>query len=507
MEEPINAIYDQTHSQLLSLLSKATSNILPTSDNIERAVSSLTPHLRKDGLGTRRTIEHLMDDIIPALNASSLSSNYYGFVTGGSTPAACIADQIVSVCDQNVQVHLPKETVATVVEDRALILLLELLELDATKWTGRTFTTGATASNVLGLACARDQVVQNALKRRGASSTDVASSGLIAACLEAGVGKIQILTAMPHSSLAKASSIVGLGRTAIEVLPLSDDQPWKLDLQKLEEKLRASGTASIVVISCGEVNTGQFSTESFEEFQHIRTLCDMYDAWIHVDGAFGLFGRILEVNGEFRDISGGCGGIELADSITGDAHKLLNVPYDCGFFFCRWPNVTQQVFRNSNAAYLTSDTTVDLNSVQSPLNIGIENSRRFRALPVYATLTAYGRAFYQTTLAQQIQFARAAASYILSHPDFELLPQYPKLDEDKIRHTYIIVLFRAKDNALNRKLVRMINATGKIYVSGTTWAGNPASRIAVSNWRVDKKRDLSIVSGVLEEVIEQWRDA
>jgi glutamate/tyrosine decarboxylase-like PLP-dependent enzyme len=257
-------------------------------DNIERAVSSLTPHLENDGVGTRKAIEHLMEDIVPALNASSLSPNYYGFVTGGSTPAACIADQIVSICDQNVQVHLPKETATTVVEDRSLKLLLELLKLDAARWTGRTFTTGATASNMLGLACARDQVVQNALQRKGVPATNVADSGLIAACLEAGVRKIQVLTAMPHSSLGKASSVVGLGHAAIEALPLSGDQPWKFDLQKLEEKLKAPGTASIVVISCGEVNTGRYSTESFEEFHGIRTLCDTYDAWIHVDGGKSL---------------------------------------------------------------------------------------------------------------------------------------------------------------------------------------------------------------------------
>jgi hypothetical protein len=110
-------------------------------------------------------------------------------------------------------------------------------------------------------------------------------------------------------------------------------------------------------------------------------------------------------------------------------------------------------------------------------------------------------------LARQIRFARAVAKFTLKHPDFELLPQFPESDEDKIRHTYIIVLFRAKDNALNRELARMINATGRVYVSGTTWAGNPAIRIAASNWRVDEKRDFSIASGVLEEVVEQWRNA
>ncbi|KAI9770933.1 MAG: hypothetical protein M1840_002637 [Geoglossum simile] len=525
MDRPVDDVYSQTHTRLLSLLSKSTPCILPTEGDVARAVSSLTPCLQNDGIGTARAIEHLLEDIVPALNASSLSANYYGFVTGGATPAASIADQIVSICDQNVQVHLPKETAATVIEDRTLKLLLELLNLDPAIWTGRTFTTGATASNVLGLACGRDQVVQTAPQKRGVPRANVASSGLVAACLEAGIRKIQILTTMPHSSLRKASSIVGLGRAAVEALPLSDEQPWKFDLRKLEEKLKAPGTASIVAISCGEVNTGRFATESLQEFKHIRALCDQNGAWIHVDGAFGLFGRMLDRNSEFEAISSSCDGIELADSITGDAHKILNVvgsgnrfndspntyalykPYDCGFFFCRWPNVASQVFQNSNAAYLAEATTADPDKILSPLNIGIENSRRFRALPVYATLTAYGRALYQEMLEQQIRLARAVAGCILKHSDFELLPGFPEPSDGKIHHTFIIVLFRAKDDGLNRELVGMINSTGKIYVSGTVWDGNPASRIAVSNWRIDERRDLAIVTNVLEEVVEKWRNA
>ena len=204
----------------------------------------------------------------------------------------------------------------------------------------------------------------------------------------------------------------------------------------------------------------------------------------------------------FEAIARGCEGLEFADSIAGDGHKLLNVPYDCGFFFCRYPNIAQQVFRNPNAAYLdTKNAATD--SVQSPLNMGIENSRRFRGLPVYATLIAYGQIGYATMLERQIRFARSVAAYILDHDLFELLPQEIFETRESVeQHVYIIVLFRAKDRVLNAKLVERINASCKIYVSGTVWDGCAASRIAVSNWQVQPDRDIGIVKSVLGDILQ-----
>jgi len=203
---------------------------------------------------------------------------------------------------------------------------------------------------------------------------------------------------------------------------------------------------------------------------------------------------------EFEKVCHGAEGLELADSITGDAHKLLNVPYDCGFFFCRHQDLAHQVFQNANAAYLNLVTTGPV-TIPSPLNIGLENSRRFRGLPVYATLIAYGRDGYREMLERQIRFARVVAAYIHEHPAYELLPE--SLDcRDRIdQETFIVVLFKAKDASLNMDLVRRINSSAKMYVSGTKWHGQPASRIAVANWQVDPTRDLELVKTILEAVL------
>ncbi|RMD41647.1 hypothetical protein DV735_g3487, partial [Chaetothyriales sp. CBS 134920] len=203
---------------------------------------------------------YLSTHILPHLNLPALSRNYYGFVTGGVTPAALLADWLVSVWDQNVQVHLPAETVATNVEVAAI---------------------------------------------------------------------------------AKAASLVGLGRESIVSVAKVEDgggDGLSIDLDTLERELAEEATASILVVSAGEVNTGRFATEGREMWKSVRAICDRYGAWVHVDGAFGLFGRLLmdsEEPGEYREIAKGVEGLELADSITGDCHKLLQVPYDCGFFLSR----------------------------------------------------------------------------------------------------------------------------------------------------------------------------
>ena len=302
--------------------SSSDGNVLPSAKAISTSLASLLPTLPEHGIGTERTNHHVKNDIVPGLNRSSQSPSYYGFVTGGATRAAAFADNIVTETDQNMGVHLPKETISTVVEDRALSMVCELIDLVPDDWPHRTFTTGATGSNVLGLACGREYVVTEAARRGGARAS-VGSDGVIRAMRAAGLEDIQILTTVPHSSLLKAASLVGLGRSSAVDVGLSKDAPHKFDLEKLEEYLAKSGVASIVCISCAEINTGHFAT-NFKDMQKIRQLCNKHGAWVHIDAAFGLLARVLQ-DLEFKSISEGVAGFALADSITGDAHKLLNV--------------------------------------------------------------------------------------------------------------------------------------------------------------------------------------
>lgn len=506
--------------------------VLPGARDLEKAKESLALSLPEIALGgvdrhwsTDRSdvvdkrieelLGHLLQDIGPALPRCSLLGRYYGFITGGVTPAALAGDVLAGIWDQSPQVHLPAESITTTLEWVTLNWLVQLFRLPDETWGLRgqkggmaTFTTGATASNIVGLAIGREWAVRKAAARRlGANREDegsVGKHGILEACASAGLTKVQILSTQPHSSLVKAAGVVGIGRAQV-VSIAADEIGLAIDGAKLEERAALPGVATILAISAGEVNTGYFATQGIDEWKRIRAICDKYQVWIHVDGAFGLFGRILDLvadEEEFGEILKGNDGLELADSIATDGHKLLNVPYDCGVFFCRHRGPAEQVFQNGNAAYLTSGASQEGDNIPSPLNIGIENSRRFRALPVYATLKAYGRGGHRHMLREQVRFARSIAEWLWDHEKYDVFPFDGSLGKDEaLRKTFMIVLFRARDEQLNKSLVRRIKDTGRIYVSGTTFNGQTACRIAVSNWRVAIVPDLEIVKGVLEECV------
>ena len=155
-------------------------------------------------------------------------------------------------------------------------------------------------------------------------------------------------------------------------------------------------------------------------------------------------------------------------------------PYDNGIFFTRRVSILRGVFKNANAAYLTSSGGA--NDIESPMNLGIENSRRFRALPAYAALLSEGRKGYEEMLARLVRLARRIAGAVRElSSEYEVLADGTRGDDD----INIVVLFRAKDAALNEVLAERIQQTGTWYASGTAWDGRPACRVAVANWRAD----------------------
>ncbi|KAK4226500.1 pyridoxal phosphate-dependent transferase [Podospora fimiseda] len=492
----------KSYTQLRTLLSHkisspSSSPITPSSPSL----SSLSLHKEIPPLPLDQTVttNHLLHTILPNLNNQSISPNYYAFVTGSVLPIAQFADNIVTALDQNVQVHLPLHSPSTQIEDSALCMLLSLINFDQEEWKGRTFTTGATAGNILGLACGREYIINKRLPE----GKTVAELGFLRACKEGGVQDVQVLTSLSHSSLSKAASVVGLGTGNVKQIGQKEKE-WRLDLDRLEKELKEgeeNGVVSIIAVSAGEVNTGRFATGVFD-MPKIRSLADRYGAWVHVDGAFGLFVRALPKTDEFLALHAAVAGLELADSIAADGHKMLNVPYDNGIFLCRNASILTQVCSNPNAAYLSSPSS-STSQILSPLNIGIENSRRFRALPVYAVLLSEGRQGMGSMFSRMALLARRIAALIRDSEHYDWLPS----PNASLESTFIIVLFRAKDEALNQILVDRINGSGKMYVSGTMWEGKKAVRLAVSTWRVDVERDIKIVEEVLTAVVAEHFDS
>jgi glutamate/tyrosine decarboxylase-like PLP-dependent enzyme len=397
-----------------------------------------------------------------ALLSGSAGPRYLGFVTGGTTPAGLAADWLVSAYDQNVS--STEGSAAALVDAEASGLLRQLFGLPDS-FHG-AFVSGATMANFVGLATAR----QWAGERVG---RDVAEAGLYGA-------PIRILSATPHASAIKALAMLGLGRQCCEGVAVLPGGREAIDTAALATRLAESGERpTIVVGSAGTVNTGDY-----DDFQAVADLCQRHGAWLHVDGAFGLFAACVPA------LSPLVRGIERADSIAADGHKWLNVPYDAGFVFTRHPEIERRVFRVS-APYLEGPVM----PVPDPLNATPENSSRFRALPTWMTLMAYGRDGYREVVERNCAFARALGEWISASPDFELYAP--------VRLNIVCFGLAARHLAghepvgAHRAVLDRLRDGGEVFLTPTTLFGRPGMRAAVSNWRTTLETDLPRVTAAL----------
>ncbi|TYJ52643.1 hypothetical protein B9479_006735 [Cryptococcus floricola] len=483
---------------------------LPTPADITATLRSLPASLPDNGLGTSSTITHLLENILPGILQAQNGPRYFGFVIGGVDPAAQLADILATSYDENVQVNLGEETASVAIEQRVLELVLDLLQIERDTFMGRTITTGATASNMLGLACARNHLYST-------SSTLPPNYSFSQDGPPPTPFPIKILALHPHFSISKAASFIGLGGgpAVIQSVPAQEGNEVAFDLEKLEERLKAESVPGekgvIVVYGVGEVNTGAFGGD----LGGVARLCREYGAWLHVDAAFGGFAGLMPQLRKFTQA------MDQADSLTLDAHKWLQAPYDAGLFYTRHTSSLTSVFQppsSSAPAYLSGQAssanqegdaliagTVTGGDIPSPLFVGIENSRRFRALPLLASLLSLGRDGYEEIITRNILFARKVAEYINASPHYTLFnttPSSPSASSQPIIPSNIVLFTH---NSLPAPtLTSKINGSRKMYVSKTVWRGQGAVRLAVSNWRtgIEGKGDgdWEIVKGVLESV-------
>lgn len=418
--------------------------------------------LAHEGLGAEAVIDHFRKQYAPHM-ANSAGPRYFGFVTGGSTPAAVAGDWLVSVYDQVMSGS--NDSAAHVIERQTLHFLKQLFGLDADYFG--SFVTGATMSNFVSLATARQWYGEQL-------GMNFSEEGLFLA------PPMKVVSAAPHSSILKSLSMLGIGRNAwvkIDTLPGRE----AIDVVKLEAYLKSIDEPVVVVANAGTVNT-----VDFDDLQALAALKKKYSFWLHVDAAFGGFAACSP---QYSHL---VAGINAADSITIDAHKWLNVPYDAAMQFTRHKNIHVKVFQNQ-AAYLGDPALMP-----DAMHFTPENSRRFRALPSWFTLMAYGRNGYREIVERNCAGAKALGAQIEASESFKLLAP--------VRMNVVCFTFRQEDISMEaiRHFLQTVRDDGQVFFTPTLYKGVPAIRAAVSNWQTGPD-DITLAFDVLRKVFESNR--
>lgn len=420
------------------------------------------PELPWDGLGAMATQQVFEKIFLPYIVASP-GPRYWGFVTGGSTPAAIAGDWLTSVFDQNTQSTTGNGDCSALLELQVVKYLLQLFDLPE-HYSG-AFVTGATMANFSGLAVARQWIGKQ-------YNQDIALDGLRT--------DIPIYAAMPHSSSLKALAMLGIGSKNIIQVPVLAGRE-SMDMTALKALLPADpGTPFILLASGGTVNT-----VDFDDFEEIAKLRKTHQFWLHVDAAFGAFASCSPAHAHLLN------GWGQADSITIDFHKWLNVPYDSAMILTRKEHAQLQMqsFQNAAAPYLG-----DPEKQFSYLNFVPENSRRFRALPVWFTLMAYGREGYRRLVESSIAHANAFAEAIIGTGYFHLAAPVRL-------NTVCFTLADEPAEKIGRDLfLQELNAGGKVFMTPTTYAGKPCIRAAFVNYRTSTE-DIGIAVEAMLGVI------
>ncbi len=421
---------------------------------------------------TGETPESIVDRLAAAATRGTVASSgprYFGFVIGGCLPAAVAADWLVSAWDQNAGVYALSPLVS-VVEDITAEWLKSLAGLPETMSVG--FVTGCQMANFTALAAARHHVLREA-------GWDVEAQGL------AGAPTVTVITSdESHYTIFMALRLLGFGAaTAIRV---PADAQGRMRADTIRETLAATSGPAIVCAQAGNVNTG-----AFDPLDHIATAVDQArqvhsrPIWLHVDGAFGLWAATSPARAHL------VAGISRADSIATDGHKWLNVPYDSGIVFVAHPDAHRSAMSLS-AAYIVA-TAVE----RDPHEFVPEESRRGRAVPIYAALRSLGTTGVGDLIDRCCRHAALMADLLKVHPHIRIL------NDVVLNQVLVRCEVPGRDaDALTKAVIAGVQDEGTCWLGGTTWHGMVAMRVAVSNWSTtadDIEKSAAAILRVLEK--------
>jgi glutamate/tyrosine decarboxylase-like PLP-dependent enzyme len=371
---------------------------------------------------------------------ASGSPRYFGFVIGGSYPVALAADWLAAAWDQNAGIYATSPLVA-VVEEVAGAWLLDLFDLPRESEAG--FVTGCQMASFTCLAAARHGVLRQV-------GWDVEADGL------GGAPRVNVIaSAESHVTIDVALRYLGFGTRVLQ--RVDTDAQGRMRADRLRELLATLDGPTIICAQAGNVNTG-----AFDPLREIGEIANERGAWLHVDGAFGLWARASRSHRALAD------GIELADSWATDAHKWLNVPYDCGVAIVRHAE-DHRAAMTSAAAYLIQTRGAERDAVDWVP----EFSRRARGVPAYAVLRTLGRDGIEDLVDRCCARANEIAQALVAGDGVRIL--------NEVVLNQVLVRF-GDDDETTRAVVAGVQADGTCWLSGTTWHGKAAMRISVSNW-------------------------
>lgn len=425
------------HRHALEWLESVPDRPIRPETDVDGILARLERELPDAGMAPDAVIDELAAAAEPGLMAMG-SPRYFGFVIGGAYPAAMAADWLVSAWDQNTGSRQPTPATAAL-EEVAAAWLLELLGLPAGSGVG--FATGATSANLSCLIAARDAV----LRDRGHDATRGIRSAPPIRFLAGGA---------VHTSVVLGGRIAGLG--APETVG-ADDQ-GRIDVEGLSEALAAQDGPAIVALQAGDVHSG-----AFDDFSSAIDVAHLHGAWVHVDGAFGLWAA---ASPRLRHLFAGG---ERADSWATDAHKTLNVPYDCGVAIVR-DEAAMSAALGAHAAYLPA-----VAGVADPYDHVPELSRRARGVPVWATLRSLGRSGVIDLVDGLADAATGLAEGFRSVRGLEVLNDV----------VFTQVCLAAREEAATVALGEWLRAEGTVWASSSVWRGRAVVRFAVSNLGTD----------------------
>ncbi|MBV9356503.1 MAG: aspartate aminotransferase family protein, partial [Chloroflexi bacterium] len=402
-----------------------------------------------------REVLALLDEVGSPATVASTGGRYFGFVIGGALPASLAASWLAAAWDQNAGL-MAASPVAGVLEETALAWLLELLRLPPD--AAGAFVTGATMANFTALAAARHAVLVRA-------GWDVEARGL-----RGSPPCTVVVGAEAHATIFKTLALLGFGRDEVVRVPVDAQGRMRPDA------FPALHGPAIVCVQAGNVNTG-----AFDPAGELCELAQAAGAWVHVDGAFGLWAAVAPERTHL------VAGVELADSWATDAHKWLNVPYDSGLAFVRDAAALRAAMAQSGAYYIAGEH-------REPMFYTPETSRRARGTEIWAALRSLGRTGLAELIERDCQHATRFAEGLRA-AGYEVL--------NEVVLNQVLVAFG--DEQTTRRVIAAIQHDGTCWCGGTSWHGRVAMRISVSSWATtadDVERSLAAMVRIAREVVD-----